>query len=59
MRLANCSLTTLTTAAKCYNCLNSTEKMGLEVKFMTMALLAAGGTDLTNINTLRRAVACF
>lgn len=59
MSLANCNLDTLSTAAKCYDCLSSTEKQALKIRFMAEVLKAKGSTDLTNINTLRSAVACF
>lgn len=59
MSLANCNLSTLTSAAKCFNCLSATEKFALKVRFMGLALKAAGGADLTDINVLKRTVACF
>lgn len=59
MSLANCNLSTLSSAAKCFNCLSLTEKEALKVQFMAMALKAAGGLDLTNINTRNQAAACF
>ena len=59
MALANCSIDTLSKAAKCFDCLSLTEKQALKVRFMGMALKAAGGADVTNINTLKSTVACF
>lgn len=59
MSLANCNLSTLTSAAKCFNCLSLTEKEALKVQFMALALKAAGGPDLTNINTRNQAAACL
>lgn len=59
MSLADCSLDTLSNAAKCYDCLSSTEKQALKIRFMAEFMKALGGTDLTNINTLRSTVACF
>lgn len=59
MSLANCNLTTLQAAAKCFDCLSLTEKEDLKVRFMAEALKASGGTDLTNINDLKKAVACL
>lgn len=59
MSLANCNLSTLTSAAKCFNCLSATEKEALKVYFMAQAVLKAGGTDLTNINTRNQAAACL
>lgn len=59
MSLANCNLNTLTTAAKCFNCLSATEKEALKVTFMAAALKSGGGDDLTNINTRNKAAACL
>ncbi len=57
--LANCSRDSLSKAAKCFDCLSLTEKEALKVYFMALALKAAGGVDLTNINTRNKTVACF
>ena len=57
--LANCNLGTLSTAAKCFDCLSATEKLALKVRFMAEALKLAGGADLTNINKLKQTVACL
>jgi len=59
MSLANCTLSTLQSAAKCFNCLSSTEKQALKIRFMAEALKAAGGTDYTNVRTLKTASACY
>ena len=59
MALANCTLSTLTSAAKCFNCLSSTEKQALKVWFMAQAAKAAGGTDLTDQATRDKAAVCF
>lgn len=59
MSLANCNLSTLQTAAKCFDCLSATEKQALRVRFMAELYKRVTGTDLTNINTLKRTVACF
>lgn len=59
MSLANCSLTTLTSASKCFNCLSSTEKQALKTRFMAEVLKAAGGADVTNVATLKANSACF
>ena len=59
MSLANCNLDTLSQASKCYDCLSSTEKRALMVRFMAEALKFEGGPDWTDINTLHSAVACF
>ena len=57
--MANCSLTTLSTAAKCFDCLSQTEKLLLRTWFLAQAVKGLGGADLTNINTQRSTVACF
>lgn len=57
--LADCTLTTLNKAAACADCLSLTEKQALKIRYMSLALKAAGGPDWTNINTLKKAVACF
>ena len=59
MSLANCDLSTLTSAAKCFNCLSATEKEALKVYFMAQAVKLAGGSDLTNQNTRNQAAACL
>ena len=57
--MADCSITTLSNAAKCFDCLSLIEKRGLKASFLADALLALGGTDYTNRNVRRTAVACF
>ena len=57
--MADCSLNGLSNAAKCFDCLSRTEKAALKSKFLADALLAFGGTDYTNRNVKRQAVACF
>lgn len=59
MSLANCNLSTLNTAAKCFNCLSLTEKNALRVYFLAQAVKAAGGPDYTNVNVRNTAAACF
>lgn len=54
-----CDLTSLTTASSCFNCLSETEKKRALVMFLALALKKLGGTDLTNVNTLRSAVVAF
>lgn len=54
-----CTIDALSAAAKCYDCLSSTEKQALKIRFMAEALKASSGVDFTNINTLRSTVACF
>lgn len=57
--LADCTLTTVNKAAACADCLSATEKMALKIRYMSLALQAAGGPDWTNINVLKQNVACF
>jgi hypothetical protein len=59
MSFANCNLSTLQTAAKCFDCLSATEKQALKVRFMAELYKKVTGIDLTNINVLKRTVACF
>lgn len=59
MPLANCAIDTLSTAAKCFDCLSQTEKNSLKIVFMAAALKQAGGPDLTNMATRRATVQCF
>lgn len=59
MALTDCSLNSLSRAAKCFDCLSLTEKQQLKVYFMALALKAAGGVDLTNVATRNKTVACF
>lgn len=57
--MADCTLNTLTAAAKCFDCLSYTEKQALKTSFLADGLLALGGPDLTNRNVRRSTVACF
>ncbi len=57
--MSHCTVNDLSAAAKCFDCLSSTEKEALKVQFMATALKAINGTDLTNINTRNRTVACL
>ena len=57
--MADCTLNTLSSAAKCFDCLSETEKLALRTYFLAQALKGLGGADLTNFNTRRSAVACF
>lgn len=57
--MADCTLNTLVTASKCFDCLSLTEKSALKSKFLADALLALGGPDFTNRNVKRQATACF
>lgn len=59
MALANCNLNTLAAAAKCFDCLSLTEKRHFKVRFMALALKAAGGPDFLNPATLAKTVECF
>lgn len=53
------TLQTLITGSKCFNCLSSSERQAALVVFLALALKAAGGTDYTNVNTLRSASSCM
>ena len=57
--MADCTLPTLITAAKCFDCFSTTEKLALNSSFLADALLALGGPDLTNRNVRRSTVRCF
>lgn len=59
MSLGTCDRDTLSTAAKCFDCLSATEKFALKVQFMASALQAMGGADYTNINTRNSSAACL
>lgn len=59
MSLANCNLSTLQTAGKCFDCLSATEKQALRVRFMAELYKKVTGVDLTNINTLKSTVVCL
>jgi len=54
-----CSLNSLTTQSKCFNCLSRSEKAMAINYFLALALKSFGGQDLTNLNTLRSFVACY
>lgn len=54
-----CAIGTITTTAKCFNCLSPSEKRVAIVWFMAQALKALGGTDYTNVNDLTKAAKCF
>lgn len=57
--LTDCKLVTLQTASKCFDCLSLTEKLDLKVRLMAEAYKADTGVDLTNINELKKVVACL
>lgn len=57
--MADCTLPTLTENSKCLGCLSQSQKQAAKVAFLALALKAAGGTDLTNVNTLRSAAVCY
>lgn len=54
-----CAIGSLTTAAKCFNCLSISEKRIAIIWFMAQALKALGGVDYTNVNDLTAAAKCF
>ena len=53
-----CYLSQQEASAACINCLDPDTKRKAIVMFKAMALKALGGTDLTNVNTMRQAAAC-
>ena len=57
--MADCTINTLSSAAKCFDCLSDTEKLLLRTYFLAQAVKALGGADLTNPATLRSTVQCF
>jgi hypothetical protein len=57
--MANCDLTQLISDSSCLNCLSETEKKSAYLYYLAKALLASGGTDYTDLNTLREAVQCW
>lgn len=57
--LADCTRDGLIAASKCFNCLSAKEKEAFKVYFLAQALKSFGGTDLTNLRTLRSTTACL
>ncbi len=57
--MAACDLDQLISDSSCLNCLSESEKQDAYLVYLAKALLAAGGTDYTDINTLREAVKCW
>lgn len=52
-------LTELISDSVCLDCLSASEKEQAYLFYLATALVGSGGTDYTNINTLREAVACW
>ena len=57
--LSACDINSLSTAAKCFDCLSATEKRALQVYFLAQALKSYGGADLTSSLVRNKAVACL
>ena len=57
--MAACDLTQLIDDSSCLNCLSESEKQSAFVYYLAKALAGSGGTDYSDINTLREAVACW
>lgn len=57
--MAACDLSQLIDDASCLNCLSGPEKRAAFLYYMAQAVVGAGGTDYTDVNTLREAVACW
>lgn len=53
------TISNLTSASKCFNCLSQSQKKIATIFFMAQTLKYLDGTDLTNVNTLSDAVKCF
>lgn len=45
--------------AKCFNCLNHTQKMGVAIWLMAKSLKALGEEDWTDLSVLKKAIACY
>lgn len=57
--MANCNLNDLIADSSCLNCLSESEKQAAFLYYTAQALNELGGTDYTNLNTLREAVQCW
>lgn len=57
--MANCDLDQLISDSSCLNCLSESEKKSAYLYYLAQALNAEGGTDYTDLNTLREAVQCW
>jgi len=57
--VAACDLTQLIADSKCLNCFSESEKQSAFSYYLAKALSGMGGTDYSNITTLRQAVACW
>lgn len=57
--MANCDLDQLIADSSCLNCLSESEKKSAYLYYLAQALLSEGGTDYTDLNTLREAIQCW
>lgn len=57
--MAACDLNELLEDSKCLQCLSKTEKQQAYVHYLAVALNELDGPDLTDVNALRSAVACW
>ncbi len=54
-----CDLATLTSESSCYNCLSPSQNADAYLYLLAKTLAAEGGTDYSDVNTLRAAVKCW
>lgn len=57
--MPGCLLPDLVEDSRCLDCLSSSEKKKAFLFYLAQALNALGGEDLTDINDLRQAIACW
>lgn len=55
----SCDRASLEQSGKCFNCLSKSEKKIFEIWLWAQLLKQLTGTDLTNVDTLSRTVACL
>lgn len=59
MSLAVCTRDQAIAAAKCFDCLSTTEKLNAKILFMAETLQIATHEDIRNVNVRNRTVECF
>lgn len=57
--MAACDLDTLVSQDSCFDCESDSEKNHAYLYLLAKTLAAKGGTDYSDIDTLRNAVACY
>lgn len=57
--MAACDLSQLVTDSSCLNCLSESEKKDAFLYYLAKALAGEGGTDYSDINTLREQISCW